>query len=86
MRDRDERNLTGVVTPVADVDVVVGELTARVSGFGPLQPFLDGPAVDEVWIDNPAQELVVRYGRHELTNLEPTRPTRAMPVLRHDQR
>jgi pilus assembly protein CpaF len=38
---------------VADVDSVVGELVARVSGFGPLQPFLDDPTVEEI-----------RIGRH----------------------
>jgi pilus assembly protein CpaF len=35
------------VAPVPDVDGVVGELVARVSGFGPLQQFLDDPAVEE---------------------------------------
>ena len=54
VRDHDERSLTGVVAPVADVDAVVGELVARVSGFGPLQPFLDDPAVEEVWINDPS--------------------------------
>ena len=47
VRDHDERSLTGVVVPVADAAAVVGELVARVSGFGPLQPFLDDPAVEE---------------------------------------
>ncbi|GAB3781462.1 hypothetical protein [Nocardioides ungokensis] len=46
VRDHDERSLTGAVAPVPDVDAVVGELVARVSGFGPLQPFLDDPAVE----------------------------------------
>jgi pilus assembly protein CpaF len=69
VRDHDERSLTGVVEPVADVDSVVGELVARVSGFGPLQPFLDDPAVEEVWINSPDRVFVARNGRHELTNL-----------------
>ena len=43
VRAHDERSLTGIVAPVSDVDAVVGELVARVSGFGPLQPFLDDP-------------------------------------------
>ncbi|MCW2749577.1 MAG: type secretion system protein, partial [Aeromicrobium sp.] len=34
VRDHDERSLTGVVAPVPDVAAVVGELVARVSGFG----------------------------------------------------
>ena len=48
---------------------VVGELVARVSGFGPLQPFLDDPAVEEIWINDPSRVFVARNGRHELTNL-----------------
>ena len=48
---------------------VVGELIARVSGFGPLQPFLDDPEVEEVWINSPERVFIARRGRHELTNL-----------------
>ena len=69
VRDHDERSLTGVVAPVPDAEAVVGELVARVSGFGPLQPFLDDPAVEEVWINDPSRVFVARHGRHELTNL-----------------
>jgi len=69
VRDHDERSLTGVVAPVPDVDSMVGELVARVSGFGPLQPFLDDPAVEEIWINDPSRVFVARHGRHELTNL-----------------
>jgi pilus assembly protein CpaF len=50
VRDHDERSLTGVVAAVPDAAAVVGELVARVSGFGPLQPFLDDPAVEEIWV------------------------------------
>ncbi len=73
VRDHDERSLTGVVAPVPDVDAVVGELVARVSGFGPLQPYLDDPAVEELWINDPSRVFVARHGRHELTNLVLTR-------------
>ncbi len=69
VRDHDERSLTGVVAPVADVDGTVAELVARVSGFGPLQPLLDDPSVEEVWINSPDRVFVARNGRHELTNL-----------------
>ena len=69
VRAHDERSLTGVVAPVSDVDSMVGELVARVSGFGPLQPFLDDPSVEEVWINDPSRVFVARRGRHELTNL-----------------
>ena len=69
VRDHDQRSLTGVVAPVPDVDSVVGELVARVSGFGPLQPFLDDPSVEEIWINDPSRVFIARNGRHELTNL-----------------
>ena len=63
----DERSLTGQVAPVPDPQAMVGELVARVSGFGPLQPYLDDPSVEEVWINDPSQVFVARRGRHELT-------------------
>jgi pilus assembly protein CpaF len=69
VRDHDERSLTGVVAPVPDADSMVGELVARVSGFGPLQPFLEDPAVEEIWINDPSRVFIARDGRHELTNL-----------------
>ncbi len=69
VRDHDERSLTGAVAPVPDVESVVGELVARVSGFGALQPFLDDAAVEEIWINDPSRVFIARHGRHELTNL-----------------
>lgn len=73
VREHDERSLTGVVAPVVDPSAVVDELVARVSGFGPLQAFLDDPAVEEIWINDPSRVFVARHGRHELTNLVLTR-------------
>lgn len=69
VRDHDELSLTGGVAPIADDGAMVGELVARVSGFGPLQPFLDDPEVEEVWINDPSRVFIARRGRHELTNL-----------------
>ncbi|WP_191907887.1 hypothetical protein [Nocardioides cynanchi] len=67
VRAHDDRSLTGAVAPVSDVDSVVGELVARVSGFGPLQPFLDDPTVEEIWINDPNSASVqVRASVHLL--------------------
>ena len=69
VHEHDERSLTGAVVPVGDAEAVVGELVARVSGFGALQPLLDDPTIEEVWINDPSRVFVARNGRHELTNL-----------------
>ena len=65
--EHDQRSLSGVVPPVGDVDAAVDELVARVSGFGPLQKYLDDPTVEEIWINDPSRVFVARAGRHELT-------------------
>ncbi len=67
VRAHDDRSLSGAVRPVEDAERVVAELIARVAGFGPLQPYLDDPTVEEVWINEPARVFVARDGRHELT-------------------
>ncbi len=69
VRAHDERSLTGAVASVDDVEGLVAELVARVAGFGALQPFLDDPTVEEVWINAPDRVFVARQGRHELTNV-----------------
>jgi len=69
VRGHDERSLTGAVAPVPDAPAMVGELVARISGFGPLQPFLDDPSVEEIWVNDPTRVFIARNGRHELTNL-----------------
>ncbi len=69
VREHDDLSLTGAVAPIADDGAMVGELVARISGFGPLQPFLDDPEVEEVWINSPERVFIARRGRHELTNL-----------------
>jgi len=63
----DARSLTGAVAPLADPASVVAEILARVSGFGPLQPYLDDPTIEEIWINDPSRVFIARQGRHELT-------------------
>src|SRR5699024_11089349 len=40
-----------------------------VAGFGPLQPLLDDPAIEEIWINSPSQIFAARGGVTELTNI-----------------
>lgn len=37
--------------------------------FGPLQPFLDDPTIEEIWINAPDRIFIARDGRSELTPL-----------------
>ncbi len=68
-RRHEQRSLTGAVAPLADEQAAVGEIVARVSGLGVLQPLLDDPEIEEIWVNEPSRVFVARRGRHELTPL-----------------
>ena len=63
----DERSLTRALPPLNDADGAVKQVLDAVVGFGPLQPFLDDPAVEEIWINEPGKVFVARSGSSELT-------------------
>lgn len=67
--EHDRRSLTGQVRALEDPAVVVGRLVADVAGFGPIQPLLDDPTVEEIWINAPDRVFVARDGKHELTSV-----------------
>jgi pilus assembly protein CpaF len=76
VRDYDERSLRAplprlpVLPSGADgeaVPVAVQRVLDEVAGLGPLQPYLDDPAVEEVWINEPGKVFVARDGVPELT-------------------
>lgn len=65
----DERAMRGGTAPVADREGVSRAVVDAVAGMGPLQPFLDDPEVEEIWINSPREVFVARGGRSELTNV-----------------
>ena len=65
--DYDDRSATGVLPPLADPPAAVKRVLDEVAGFGPLQQYLDDPAVEEVWINEPGKVFVARGGASELT-------------------
>lgn len=67
--EHEARSLTGVVPLLDDPELVIGQLVADVAGLGPLQTFLDDPAVEEIWINEPDRVFVARDGQHELTSV-----------------
>ena len=47
----------------------VTEVTNFIHGFGALQPLLDDPTVEEIWINEPSRVFIARAGRSELTSV-----------------
>ncbi|WP_214468248.1 CpaF family protein [Microbacterium flavescens] len=57
------------LAPVDDESACVREVLAAVAGYGPLQPYLDDPSVEELWINAPDRIFVARGGVPERTPL-----------------
>ena len=64
---------TGEVKP-ADEGALLSRARAEVQGYGQLQPLLDDPGIEEIWINAPDEVFVARAGVSERTPLvfEPT--------------
>ena len=67
VRAYSERALGGSVPLVSDEDQAAREVIAAITGFGVLQPYLDDPTVEEIWINSPTRVFVARSGVPELT-------------------
>ena len=67
--DYDERALMGPLPPIGPLDAARKFLFDAVAGFGVLQPLLDDPTIEEVWINTPNEIYVARNGESELTSL-----------------
>ncbi|MDO9485810.1 MAG: ATPase, T2SS/T4P/T4SS family, partial [Actinomycetota bacterium] len=48
---------------------IARDLHQAIAGFGPLQPFLDDPTIEEVWLNDPGRIFIARNGKAELTNV-----------------
>lgn len=64
-----DRSITSKLPPMGDIAVASRAVLDAVAGFGPLQPLLDDPGVEEIWINEPGRVFVARQGRSELTTL-----------------
>ncbi|GAA4112600.1 CpaF family protein [Enteractinococcus coprophilus] len=70
--DYDARSLQSPLPVLADLDSTRQAIFDAVAGFGPLQPLLDDPEVEELWINSPTQIFCARNGITELTNISLT--------------
>ena len=67
LADFSERSLDGVLPALTDPEATGRVVLDAVAGFGPLQPYLDDPTVEEIWVNEPGRVFVARGGRSELT-------------------
>jgi pilus assembly protein CpaF len=49
--------------------ILVEQIANQISGFGLLQPLLDDPSIEEIWINEPGRIFVARNGKSELTSV-----------------
>lgn len=68
IKDYEQRSLHGGMAPLGDVEHATRAVLDAVVGYGPLQPYLDDPSVEEIWINDPARVFVARSGVAELTS------------------
>jgi pilus assembly protein CpaF len=64
-----ERALGNSLPLIADERQAAREVVASLTGFGALQPFLDDPGIEEIWINAPSRVFVARDGVPELTTM-----------------
>ncbi|WP_165063670.1 CpaF family protein [Marisediminicola senii] len=67
-----ERALGGAMPMLGDETVAEHQIIATITGFGVLQPFLDDPEIEEIWINGPDRVFVARSGVAELTDTRVT--------------
>lgn len=63
----EERVATSALPPLLDRSGTQRTVFDSLAGFGPLQRYLDDPAVEEIWINQPGKVFIARHGRSELT-------------------
>lgn len=67
--DYGERALLGAVPAPNSTEDTKRHVFNAVAGFGALQPFLDDPDIEEVWLNAPDKVFVARHGESELTGM-----------------
>src|SRR5687768_2297215 len=70
--DYDERALMGASPPLGPLEPERRVVVDAVAGFGALQPLLDEPDIEEIWINAPTEIYAARNGESELTSLSLT--------------
>ncbi|WP_255447626.1 CpaF family protein [Schumannella sp. 10F1B-5-1] len=69
VRRYSERALGGGTPMLRDEDAVAAQVVATLTGYGALQPYLDDPEVEEIWVNAPDRIFIARNGVAERTPL-----------------
>jgi pilus assembly protein CpaF len=64
-----DRATTSQLPALGDRVAVARTIHDAIAGFGALQPLLDDPTVEEIWINEPGRVFIARRGRSELTTI-----------------
>lgn len=67
--DYEDRACVSGLPVLGPRDEAARRLAEAVAGFGPLQPLMDDPAVEEIWINGPGTIFCARGGERVLTNV-----------------
>jgi len=70
--DYDERALLAPLPPLGPLESARRFVFDAVAGFGALQPLLDAPGIEEIWLNAPNEIYVARNGESELTSVSLT--------------
>jgi pilus assembly protein CpaF len=62
VRRHNDYALARGLDPIDDEAACAREVLAQLTGYGPLQPYLDDPSVEEIWINGPDRVFVARGG------------------------
>lgn len=69
LAEYEDLTVAGVMPSVDDVGATRRKLHDDVGGFGPLQPFIDDPEIEEIWINEPGRIFFAKNGVSQLSNL-----------------
>jgi pilus assembly protein CpaF len=64
-----ERALGGSLPLLSNEAHAASQVLASLTGFGVLQPYLDDPDIEEIWINEPTRIFVARHGVPEMLEL-----------------
>ena len=65
VRRHNDQALSRGTATIDDEAACVRDILAGVAGYGPLQPLLEDPEIEEIWLNGPGRVFVARAGRSE---------------------